>query len=754
MRKNITAAVIYLFLLGGISNAQVNFIRQQNVPVLVGTSNLIMPWAGGLTYPMFSEFDFNLDGIMDLYCHDRVNNRIVPFINSGTPNQVSYTYDPQYVKFFPQPRLWSFTYDFDCDGKKDFFTLNDMYNGIKVYRNISTTPGTLQFTLFTPTLMSQFPLTYTNIFASYGLVPALSDIDNDGDVDILNWNNASGGMVEYNKNKSVENGFGCDSLQFEWVTSCWGNFLLMTNANKAQLNITCRVGFTPAEEQPFNLDEALKRYDYDPSEAARHDDTMSSMCIIDIEGDGDKDLLMGGLGDRNSLLLTNGGTQNAANMVSQDTLFPQYDNPAQVVSFTTHAYTDVDNDGKKDLIISPTYDEDFSGIWLYKNTTSTAAPVFDYQINNFLQRDMIETGTGAYPAFFDYDADGLTDVIIGNYTYYQPGNVFKSGLSLYRNVGTATSPSFQLITRDYAGLFSYSFATGYGSDVHPAFGDIDGDGDIDMIVGDFNGKLQYFTNTAGAGNPASFTFAVPNYYNIDIGANAAPQLVDLNHDGMLDLVIGRKNGFISYYENTGTTVNPIFSSVPTVDSLGHVDVSYLSNGYSSPFVFDDSGSYKMLVGNELGFVFLYGNIDNNLNGTFTLLDTILSRTEGNRVNVGMGDINGDSIPDLLVGNYAGGVALFYRDNPLATNFPNPATAKPSFEVFPNPATGTATVQFSGINPDVKTQLNIYNATGEKVLTFAYKAPSQTLDISSLSAGVYILRLEDGRNYIVRKLLVH
>ena len=739
MKNRITLLIILSFFICRFSNAQINFIRQQNVPVQVGPNMLPMPWAGGLSYPMFSEFDFNQDGIMDLFCFDRANNRIVPFINAGTANQVNYTYAPEYVQYFPLPRMWAFTYDFDCDGKKDFITLSDTYNGIKVYKNTSNASG-LQFTLFRDRLMSQYPSTYTNIFASYGLVPLFCDIDNDGDNDILCWNNSIGGMVEYNKNMSVENGYGCDSLIFNYVTSCWGNFLLSTAVNRAQLGITCRVGFYP---------DPLKSYD--ESDAARHDDTMSSICAIDIEGDGDKDLLVGGLSDKNSLLLVNGGTPLAANMISQDTLFPSYDNSAQVTSFTTHAWIDVDNDGKKDLIVSPTFEEDFAGIWLYKDTSATSVPGFHYQTNSFFQHDMIETGTAAYPAFIDYDADGLMDFVVGNYTYYQQGGGFKSELSLYRNVGTTAAPAFQLITRDYAGLSSYTFAPGYGSDVHPTFGDVDGDGDLDMIVGDYNGKLQFFTNTAGPGNPANFTFTGPNYQNIDIGSNAAPQLVDLNRDGKLDLVIGRKNGFISYYENTGTTTTPVFSLME--DSLGHVDVSYLSSGYASPFVFDDGGSYKMLMGNELGYVFLYGNIDGNLTGTFTLLDTVLSRTEGNRINIAMGNINGDTLLDLMVGNYDGGVALFYRDNPVGTNFPS-VSAKPSFDVFPNPAHSNATIQFSNLNPTLKTSLSIFNATGEKVLTMDCKAPSQTLNVDALSAGLYILRLDDGKNSLVRKLLVY
>jgi hypothetical protein len=119
----------------------------------------------------------------------------------------------------------------------------------------------------------------------------------------------------------------------------------------------------------------------------------------------------------------------------------------------------------------------------------------------------------------------------------------------------------------------------------------------------------------------------------------------------------------------------------------------------------------------------------------------------------MADINGDGVSDLLVGNYDGGVALFYRDNPLAVNSPA-IVAKPSFEVFPNPAKGNVVIQFSNLNKAAKNVLSIFNATGEKVFSADCKAISQTIDVSKLSAGLYIVRLDDGKDSVVRKLLVY
>lgn len=98
---------------------------------------------------------------------------------------------------------------------------------------------------------------------------------------------------------------------------------------------------------------------------------------------------------------------------------------------------------------------------------------------------MIELGEGAYPVLFDADADGKKDLIVGNLGYYTV-NTNKSKLAYYRNIGTNTSPSFSLITRDYQFLSSYNIFS-----MAPTFGDLDGDGDKDLIVGATNGKVHF-----------------------------------------------------------------------------------------------------------------------------------------------------------------------------------------------------------------------------------------------------------------------
>ena len=470
MKKVTPSSLLIIFsLLISDAIAQHGFTRQLNVPVQIGANTLKFPWAGGLNFSLFSEFDFNQDGRMDLMAVDRATNgtviRVVPFINSGAPNQVDLSFDPQYTLRFPKLRYWAFAYDYNCDGRNDLFGLNNMYNGIEAFRNDSI-PSGFQFTQVTNSIQSNYISTTTNIPAAYGLFPAFSDVDNDGDMDIFALSSAVPGFIEYDKNISVELGFGCDSLRFNYVTSCWGNMRLPALVNCADTGIHCRIG-NIHENAPPVTDWDNYIIDYDQSEAARQDDTMSCICVLDIENDADKDLIIGGLGDLNIQMVRNGGIPVAANMDSVDCNFPDYDtNPALIHSFPCSANIDVDNDGKKDLIAAPSYGKDFDGITWYKDTSASSVTGFHYQTNAFLQSDMIEVGSGSYPAFFDYDADGLKDLVIGNYSYYQVSGGYKSGLSLYRNVGTNTTPSFQLITRDFAGLFNASFCTGFASDVH------------------------------------------------------------------------------------------------------------------------------------------------------------------------------------------------------------------------------------------------------------------------------------------------
>ena len=94
---------------------------------------------------------------------------------------------------------------------------------------------------------------------------------------------------------------------------------------------------------------------------------------------------------------------------------------------------------------------------------------------------------------------------------------------------------FEFITEDFGNLSSIGNLPTIQS-LHPTFGDIDNDQDIDMIIGDNNGQIYYFKNN-GVSNSEWPVFEDYETLNIDVGSFATPQLIDLNRDGLLDWVL-------------------------------------------------------------------------------------------------------------------------------------------------------------------------------------------------------------------------
>ena len=101
--------------------------------------------------------------------------------------------------------------------------------------------------------------------------------------------------------------------------------------------------------------------------------------------------------------------------------------------------------------------------------------------------------------------------------------------------------------------------------------------------------LHLFVNSGGG----IFQLNSPNYENIDIGQFAQPQLVDVNRDGVIDLLIGEQDGTINYLPNSGTLNNAIFDTIITNWGLIDVDSNLISTGFSSPTLYDSNGVYQL-----------------------------------------------------------------------------------------------------------------------------------------------------------------
>jgi len=84
----------------------------------------------------------------------------------------------------------------------------------------------------------------------------------------------------------------------------------------------------------------------------------------------------------------------------------------------------------------------------------------------------------------------------------------------------------------------------------PAFADLDGDGDMDLLVGEYYGAMQYFENTGTANNPQFAAPQVNPFGLVSTNYLAFPAFADLDGDGDMDLLVGEDYGAMQYFENT------------------------------------------------------------------------------------------------------------------------------------------------------------------------------------------------------------
>ncbi len=706
------------------------------------------PLAGGLNSPQFSEVDLNNDGQQDLLVFDRVGDKLLTFLQEGAPGESDYVFAPEYIQQFPAIENWVLLRDYDGDGIQDIFAYSDQQvDGVMVYKGYydNNVIAFERFNFDAPLNIIFIPTATggtTQLYVSTIDYPAVDDMDCDGDLDILTFS-FGGGYIDLYCNQSVEMGYGRDSLIFERCENCWGGIYesgISTEVDLADGPGDCFDGLQSDEDIEF-----------------RH--AGSTVLTFDGDNDGDKEAVLGDLSFTNLNYLVNGGTCEQAYIVDQDAAFPSYDQSFDVPIFPAAFYLDVNNDGKKDFIgaVNARRNGDDDAVWFYENTIGNEFPEFALRDSQFLVSGMLDIGTGARPQLVDYNADGLLDLVLSNYSFYEPFGQFNARIYLYENVGTASVPAFELVDDDYLGLNEFSQTTRYFA---PAFGDMDADGDLDVVVGEQNGMLFYGENVAGPNQPLQYNNLTYAYMDINVGLVSVPQIVDLNRDGLPDLLIGSQVGRISYYQNLGTAQEPSFNSdpdlLPNVKKIGNVDtrIPGYSNGFSSPLFLDVDGQYKLYTGTEIGRIEVYTNIDNNLNGEFDVeTENFGDLKEGFQTHLAMGDLDNDGKMEVIVGNYRGGISAFQSEIPSGVNT---ATQVPfrdlGLNVYPNPTHGKVILELptsaAGDN-----KVEVYNASGQQLLQQNWQDSHLELNMNDYPAGVYWVKVLTGDAMQTRRFVI-
>ncbi|MCB0479898.1 MAG: T9SS type A sorting domain-containing protein [Flavobacteriales bacterium] len=742
--------------------------RYDSIEVIDGTDTLRNPWAGGLNTPQFYTINLNGDAHPDLFVYDRDGSESRTFINTGNREKTIYRHAPEYEVRFP--RMWNYAmiYDYNNDGFDDLFTSasTTFWSGgdFKVYKNISTSrdADSLIFeelkwkspndsNTYVDYLTFKFyrgaSYWYSNVFCEPGDIPALHDIDSDGDMDILSFGNNSNTITFY-RNMSMEFYGVPDSLDFRDSTYCWGRF----------------------EESQFKFELFLDactgipvKKDHHSGSGARH--VGSTIFAHDLNGDSLTDVILGDLSFKTMIGAINGGTRNRARMVSQDTTYPRTTVPIEVDVFPAAYYVETNNDGVKDLVVAPNAYFEFENVnqvHYYKNQDRDNRVSWKFEGKDFLVGSMIDKGTDAYPSFIDINGDSLLDIVAGNYGKYIGNTQYVGSLSLYLNYGSKTDPRFRLISDNYLGIND----TG----LFPAFGDLDGDGDQDLLVANYMGNVTYFENIAvSPADSCIFQKTKKAFDTINLGIGARPYLYDVNHDSKMDLLVGSEQLSIKYFPNIGTSSAPRFSYLNYSPSFGNIVVS---SQFNTVFIanLDSTGKDTvgrkeyLFLGRSDGYIELYSGLDSTGNSNLTKLNE--SFTYARNVSITGGDITGDGKFDLCYGQQTGGISILLKDGGNILRQPDPIDTidtgdttdvvrphrLPNFNIFPNPTSGLIHLNFSAqaVIENIG-KLTVFNTQGMALLE-ADIQKNMEIDLSQYSNGVYLLAIPSESGIQVFKII--
>lgn len=750
MNKAIRTAFIALaaYFGGYAPTAQAQFNRLAIPFNNLQNQPLSNPLAGGLANGQFSAVDIDGDGREDLAIFDRVGNVWLTYRNNGAQSLAAYDFLPQWANQFPKVEQWALLRDYNGDGIMDLFAngRNPIMGqiGISVYKGARGANNLIRFELQKNILMytDAQGANGSHIFVSNVDIPDIADMDGDGDMDVLTFNGL-GGYVEWYKNVSVDSGWVADSLRYVLADNCWGRFY--ESGLSEQLDLSPRIDscaryagwqplrrFSPPIE--FPNDWATSNGLMQPRHAG------SALTTIDINGDGLRELLLSDISFDNLALVSNNGTTTAAWARSEETFFPSNGVSVDLSQFPAAYVLDINNDGAKDLVVTPSVDEvseNVRCVWLYENVGTNAAPVWDYIQNDFLVENMVDMGKTSAPTWVDYDGDGLMDIVVGTGGFFVNTTTAVAKLWAFKNVGTILNPAYRLVDTNFADLSRYNLTR-----ITPAFVDIDGDGDQDLIGGGEDGRL-FYTQNIGTATAANFAPPVLGYFNLDVGNNSAPTWADLDNDDDFDLVMGERNGNLNYFENTGTATAANFAVTPTNLSFGNIDARQLGSneGNSAPILYRWNGQIQLWTGAEFGGFYHHDSISNNLNGTFRDKTASFMGIDEGRQSIGaVADINGDGFLDVLVGNKRGGISI-YSYNPNVVSLTETLT-QANISAYPNPAMDKVWLNVpESWDNSVGLRVEIYNCQGQVLQTLTNYHPKQNpIDIQAMPTGLLWLKI--------------
>ncbi len=348
-----------------------------------------------------------------------------------------------------------------------------------------------------------------------------------------------------------------------------------------------------------------------------------------------------------------------------------YNNPGLVVDLGVGLWAwplpmDFDGDGDLDLVVNCP-DKPYNGIYFFENasgdTAKNAMPVFkpgvriskgaqNVQVSYIDGKPVVLTPKTQHPDFLktgieegvafdlpanvhpnkvranmwrmvDYDGDGVNDLVVGvgDWVEYGWDNAYdKNGrwmngplrgyVYVIRNTGSNEQPKWAAPKKVTAGGDRPVETFGWPS---PSFADFDGDGDLDLLCGEFLDGFTYFENIGTRTKPK---YALTKRVKADTGKYLTmdlemitPTAIDWNKDGHIDLIVGDEDGRVAFIENTGTFEDkvPVFKE-PRYFQQEAADLKFGALATPVGFDWDGDGDTDIICGNTAGYVAFFENL--------------------------------------------------------------------------------------------------------------------------------------------------
>lgn len=619
-----------------------------------------------------------------------------------------------------------FLADMDADGDLDMW-LGNSGGKTEYYENIVNTPYP-KFRRNEQMMQGIYPAGVVQVNSDY---PVVADIDGDSDLDlviggynglILYFNIGTPIQALWQRNDSVLAGvnteIGTDPKPAFVDIDGDGDLDLYVGIGESlfggpQSGITIAFRNTGTATSPqFTRDNSLATGIADMGYNAYP-------TFADLDNDGDKDLTLGR--DLATMVYYRNNGNNHAPVWNEVSGF--YGALESTRYWKDPQLVDIDGDGDFDLL----YGTDVGVLYMYHNTGSVTSPQFMYN-KNYYPVLKIE-GSGATASVGDWDKDGDLDLVSGMWD----GRIF-----YFRNIGTPGAPVYDKQT-----VFALADAGSYST---PVIVDFEGDDTLDIISGNLNGEVKYFKRTGAMGLKE-----VSYFPGITAGGQSVISCPDVNNDGHKDLFVGSEKAANNhfYFYTSPTTGTPADSVI--------AGIGFSSWDRSQMVDLNRDGIYEMVIGKSNGTLVYW----EKTGAGWKRNDTLFAGVKVNQnAFPAFADLDNDGKTDIIVAEYNGNFSFYKNMDPtvgVQDDAPAVVTGFALEQNYPNPFNAQTVIRFS-VPEKQFVRIALYNTLGELVRTVASQmfgegAHQVFIDAAGLPSGVYFYSLESSGYQQTKKMVV-